>query len=63
MRVKRFVVEIIVAEQIQNENMDSIYLKKAFEMCIGKEDTLHTLEKLYNDIKEVVETKLKENDR
>lgn len=51
-------VEIFVAEQIENESMDSIYLKKAYEICKGREDALKTLEKLYNDVKEVIKTKL-----
>lgn len=58
MGVKKYVIEIIIAEQIENENMDSIFLKKAYEMCNGQKDALNTLEKLYNDAKEVIKTKL-----
>jgi len=55
MKVKKFTVAIALSEQLENEAMDAIYLKKAYEICNGKEDTLKTLEKLYNDVKECID--------
>ena len=58
MRFKKFVVQVIVAEQMENEAMDSIWLKKTYEIVEGKKKALESLERGYNEVKGYVENEI-----
>ena len=55
---KKFVVEIHILEQTENENMDAFFLKKTYEMCKGKKNTLNALKNHYDIIKGYIEDNL-----
>ncbi len=49
---------IEVWENVENDNNDSIYLKKTFEICIGKKQLLECLKRHCEDINKFIEEKL-----
>jgi len=55
---KKIIVVIKICQQLENEALDALFLKKTYEMCVGKKHTLEALERHYNTIKEYIKTKL-----
>ena len=59
--MKKFVIKIELLENVENEGMDSLFLKKSYEVCSGIEDLLKTMEDHYLEMKDYIEMKLKES--
>jgi len=60
MKFKKFVVQVIVAEQMENEAMDSLWLKKTYEIVESKKRALKSLERLYNNVKDYIENEIED---
>ena len=58
--MKKFVVEIIICEHTENDNNDVLYIKKTYEICIGKNETLDCLEKHYKSVRDFINNKIEE---
>ena len=58
MSEKRFVIEIIVCEHLQNENNDVLYIKKTYEMVKGKIDAIECLGRHYKKVENYIKEKI-----
>lgn len=59
---KKLVVSLTLSQQIENENMDSIYLQKYYGINKGKKKALKTLDKFYSDMKKFIIEELGDDD-